>query len=259
MHCFQAVRRNPALISNTRLPTPETAFSLCAGISGNGGQVEIRREASHRDKQIQNPNFQMFKTSRFFVEYDFLCFGHLSLLATHGLIHFGLDFGPLKIYSFFMQSRRLARLLRMIVEVRTQPDKPPQQIAKDLGISTRQFYYDRNQLAQMGFRFSRAKERFTIHTDPVVTIEALPLSEVLALVLATRHLFATRDFSLVQRALKGLYKIVDHMPESQKQLLRSLIQDVIIKDGFGCSPDILEDIIRAVDEKTCALLLDDFE
>ncbi len=28
--------------SNTRLPTPETAFSLCAGISGNGGQVEIR-------------------------------------------------------------------------------------------------------------------------------------------------------------------------------------------------------------------------
>jgi len=27
------------LIAGTRLPTPETALSLCAGISGNGGQV----------------------------------------------------------------------------------------------------------------------------------------------------------------------------------------------------------------------------
>ena len=148
-----------------------------------------------------------------------------------------------------MQSHRLARLLRIIVEVRTQPDRLPDQIAKGLGISTRQFYYDRNQLAQMGFRFSREKGRFTILSDPVVTIGKLPLSELLALVLATRHLFATRDFSVVRRAIKGLYNIIGHLPESQKELLRSVIQDVIIKDGLGCGPDILEDIMRAVDEK----------
>ncbi len=148
-----------------------------------------------------------------------------------------------------MESHRLARLLRIIVEVRTQPDKPPEQIAKDLRISLRQFYYDRNRLADMGFRFSRVKGRFTIFSDPVVTIEQLPLSEVLALVLATRHLFATKDFSIVRRALSGLYTIVEQMPQSQKQLLHSLIQSVIIKDGFGCRPDILDDVIRAVDEK----------
>jgi predicted DNA-binding transcriptional regulator YafY len=148
-----------------------------------------------------------------------------------------------------MQSHRLARLLRIIVEVRTQPHKPPERIAKDLGISIRQFYYDKNQLAKMGFQFSRAKGRFTILSDPVVTIGKLPLSEILALVLATRHLFATKDFSIVRRALKGLYRIVDHLPEPQKQLLRSLIQDVIIKNGFGCTPDVLEDVMRAVDEK----------
>jgi predicted DNA-binding transcriptional regulator YafY len=101
----------------------------------------------------------------------------------------------------------------------------------------------------MGFQFSREKGRFTIISDPVVTIGKLPLSELLALVLATRHLFATKDFSVVGRALKGLYNIIDHLPESQKQLLRSVIQDVIIKDGFGCRPDILEDIMRSVDEK----------
>jgi predicted DNA-binding transcriptional regulator YafY len=83
----------------------------------------------------------------------------------------------------------------------------------------------------------------------VVTIGKLPLSELLALVLATRHLFATKDFSVVGRALRGLYNIIDHLPEAQKQLLKSVIQDVIIKDGFGCTPDIFENIMRAVDEK----------
>lgn len=148
-----------------------------------------------------------------------------------------------------MQSHRLARLLQIIVEVRARPDRLPDQIAKDLGISIRQFYYDRNKLAEMGFRFSREKGRFTILSDPVVTIGKLPISELLALVLATRHLFATRDFSVVQRALKGLYNIIDHLPESQKQLLSSVTQDVIIKDGFGCRPDILKEIVRSVDEK----------
>jgi len=43
--------------------------------------------------------------------------------------------------------------------------------------------------------------------------------------------------------------IVDHMSDPQRGLLRSLVQDVIIRDGFGCSPEILEDVLRAVDEK----------
>lgn len=148
-----------------------------------------------------------------------------------------------------MQSHRLARLLRIIVEIRTHPQKSPEQIAKDLAISIRQFYYDRNQLARMGFEFSRSKGRFSILGDPVVTIGELPLSEVLALVLATRHLFATKDFSIVWRALNGLLTIVDHMSDPQKGLLKSLVQDVIIRDGFGCSPEILEDVLRAVQEK----------
>ncbi len=29
---------------HSRLPTPETIFSLCAGISGNGGQVDRREK-----------------------------------------------------------------------------------------------------------------------------------------------------------------------------------------------------------------------
>jgi hypothetical protein len=162
---------------------------------------------------------------------------------------FSLDFKSIKKYCFFMQSHRLARLLRIIVEIRTHPQKSPERIAKDQAISIRQFYYDRNQLAEMGFEFSRRKGRFYILGDPVVTIGDLPLSEVLALVLATRHLFAAKDFSVVWRALNGLLTMVDHMPDPQKRALKSLVEDVIIRDGFGCSPEILEDILRAIAEK----------
>ena len=58
----------------------------------------------------------------------------------------------------------------------------------------------------------------------------------------------------MRRALKGLYTIVDHMPEPQQRLLKSLIEDVIIKNGLRCSPDILEDVTRAVDEKRRVLV-----
>jgi predicted DNA-binding transcriptional regulator YafY len=136
-----------------------------------------------------------------------------------------------------------------MVQVRTQPQISPDQIAEDLGISVRQFYYDRKELTDMGFRFSRVKGRFTILGDPMVTIEKLPLSEILALVLATRHLFATRDFTIVRRALKGLYTIVDHLEASHRERIRSLIEDVIIRDGFGCTGAVLEEIMRAVDEE----------
>lgn len=170
-------------------------------------------------------------------------------VGNEALHDFSLDFEGIKKYCFFMQSHRLARLLRIIVEIRTHPQKSPEQIAKDQAISIRQFYYDRNQLAEMGFQFSRRKGRFCMLGDPVVTIGDLPLSEVLALVLATRHLFAAKDFSIVWRALNGLLTMVDHMPDPQKRALKSLVEDVIIRDGFGCSPEILEDVLRAIAEK----------
>lgn len=148
-----------------------------------------------------------------------------------------------------MQSHRLARLLRIIALIRTHPLQTPAGIAEMLGISVRQLYYDKNDLAKMGFRFSRSKGRFAIHKDPVVTIHSLPLSEILALVLATRHLFETNDFPIVHRAIKGLYSLVGYMPNAARGLLHSLIDDVIIREGCGCSPEIFDQIVQAVEEK----------
>lgn len=148
-----------------------------------------------------------------------------------------------------MQSHRLARLLRIIVEVRSHPKKTPARIAEELHVSLRHFYRDRNKLADMGFRFERINGRFTILHDPVVTITDLPLSEMLAMVLLVRQSFAAKDFMLVRRALDCLNLLVDHMQEAIREFFKTLIHDVIVKDGFGCEPGLLEDLTRAVDEK----------
>jgi hypothetical protein len=64
------LRQNP----NTRLPTPERAFTLCAGISGNDGQVEIRNP-----KQIRISNDKMTKTN--LLELRYLCHWNILILV----------------------------------------------------------------------------------------------------------------------------------------------------------------------------------
>jgi hypothetical protein len=58
--CLNKIR-NP----NTRLPTPETAFSLCAGISGNGGQVEIRNNSQIFKIQMPKNSYLEFQSALF--------------------------------------------------------------------------------------------------------------------------------------------------------------------------------------------------
>ena len=43
---------------HSRLPTPETRFSLCASISGNGGQVD-RREKSYVFSMLHRKDFSL--------------------------------------------------------------------------------------------------------------------------------------------------------------------------------------------------------
>ncbi len=43
---------------HSRLPTPETIFSLCASISGNGGQVD-RREKSYVFSKLYRTDFSL--------------------------------------------------------------------------------------------------------------------------------------------------------------------------------------------------------
>lgn len=162
---------------------------------------------------------------------------------------FPLDFGEAKTYRFFMQSHRLARLVRLVMEISTYPQKSPETLARELGISIRQLYYDRNQLARMGFLFSRKKGRFVVLDEPTVRISGLPLSEFMQLIAALRRLFAANDFPVVRTCIDALFAVVDHVSGPWKPLLKSLVQDAIIAEGLSCRLDLLNDVLQAIDEK----------
>ncbi|MBW2107627.1 MAG: hypothetical protein JRI36_03020 [Deltaproteobacteria bacterium] len=153
-----------------------------------------------------------------------------------------------------MQSRRLARLVRIIVQVSTHPRKSPEALARELGISIRQFYYDRDQLARMGILFSRKKGRFVVLDEPAVTFAGLPLSGFMVFMAAVCRLFAANDFAVVRTCLEALFAVVDHVSGPQKPLLKSLVQDAIITDGLGCRPELLDDLLLAIDEKKRILI-----
>jgi predicted DNA-binding transcriptional regulator YafY len=145
---------------------------------------------------------------------------------------------------------RVSRLIRMASEIKTNPQQEPPALIKALGISKPQFYKDKTALEKLGFsfRFDRAQKRFIIDRDPYIPIYDLTLTETFALVMAVRQLSATGDFILTYDALNAVRKIASNSPQDQRQFLRSCLDDVVLKEGFGCDSKVLADLQNAVKE-----------
>ena len=84
--------------------------------------------------------------------------------------------------------------------------------------------------------------------DPYIPIYDLTLTETFALVMAVRQLSATGDFILTFDALNAIRKIASNSPQDQREFLRSCLDDVVLKEGFGCDSKVLADIQKAVKE-----------
>jgi len=147
-----------------------------------------------------------------------------------------------------MQSHRYPRLIRLALEVKTNPRQRPSSLFKTLKISKPQFYKDKLALAEIGFSFhySRSQGRFVISQDPFIPAYDLTLTETLALTMAVRQLSAAGDFTLTYDALSAIKKIVANSPATQREILCSCLDDTVLRKGFGCSSQILEDLHKAV-------------
>ena len=66
--------------------------------------------------------------------------------------------------------------------------------------------------------------------------------------MAVRQLSAAGDFILTFDALNAIRKIVSNSPHAQRELLRSSLDDVVLKEGFGCESKILTDLQKATME-----------
>ena len=147
-------------------------------------------------------------------------------------------------------NHRVSRLIRMASEIKTSPQQDPPALIRALGISKPQFYKDKRALEKLGFsfRYDRTQKRFVIDRDPYIPIYDLTLTETFALVMAVRQLSATGDFVLTYDALNAVRRIASNSPQDQREFLASCLDDVVLKEGFGCDSKILADLQKAVKE-----------
>ncbi|MBI3300783.1 MAG: hypothetical protein HYZ72_01705, partial [Deltaproteobacteria bacterium] len=140
------------------------------------------------------------------------------------------------------------RLLRLAAEVKTNPQQTVAGLCHTLGVAKAQFYRDKRALeaAEFVFRYSRAQGRFLIEKDPYLPIYDLTLTETFALTMAVRQLSAAGDFLLTYDALEALKKIIANAPGAQRELLVECLHDTVLRRGFGCQPQVLEDLHRAL-------------
>jgi predicted DNA-binding transcriptional regulator YafY len=149
-----------------------------------------------------------------------------------------------------MNSRRLARLMGIICEIKAHPRRDPDEMCQRLGISRRQFYKDRESLADMGFafHFSRRLNGFVLDKELTFNVSGLSLADMFALALAVRELTQLNDFALAMGALTGLRNLVKGLPEPIKDTFSEALDKVVVADGFNCRPEILFALQPAIAE-----------
>lgn len=142
-------------------------------------------------------------------------------------------------------TKRLFRLMQIIVEIKTTPTQPPTRLRDALGVSKSQFYKDKKTLAEMGFEFTyqRTAGRYAITRDATLPIENLTLTEQLSLVMALRQLSATGDYLLTFEGLNAARKLAARLPGPLRE---ALFDEVVLREGFGCDRDILEKLQQAI-------------
>ncbi|MFQ5691598.1 MAG: helix-turn-helix transcriptional regulator [Nitrospinota bacterium] len=146
---------------------------------------------------------------------------------------------------------RALRLIRLATEIKASPKTTPDALCRALGVSRSQFYKDRRALKQLGFefRFSRKEGGFQVVQDIFLPAQDLTLTERFALVLAVRQFLTHGDYALGADALSGIRKLVGQSPDAQRAFLRETLEDVVLREGFGCRPEVLEALQEAMSRR----------
>jgi predicted DNA-binding transcriptional regulator YafY len=155
-----------------------------------------------------------------------------------------------------MNSRRLARLMGIICEIKAHPRRDPDEMCRRLGISRRQFYKDRDTLGEMGFAFhySRRRGGFVLDKELTFGVGGMSLADLFALILAVRELTQLSDFALAMGALAGLRRLVEELPGELRPTFAQALDRLVVADGFHCRPQVLYDLTPAIAERRRVVL-----
>ncbi len=149
-----------------------------------------------------------------------------------------------------MQGQRPVRLIQICHEIKTNPNRKPKEIYKNLGISKQQFYKDKRALEKLGFKFaySAKKKSLIIEQDSLINIYDLTLNEIFALVMSVSQFSSIGDYNLTQDALSGIRRIINQAPLEARVILQGALDDIVFREGFGCNPKIIETLTEAIKE-----------
>lgn len=146
------------------------------------------------------------------------------------------------------QRGRVARLIRLITEIKTNPRQTPEQLYRTLGIGRTRYFQDKEVLEEtlgFKFRYRRGTRSYEILADPYLPIIDLKLSEAFAIILAVRQLSASGDYILTYEALEGIKKLVASAQPELRGFLRTMLDETVLREGFGCDAEILESLRQA--------------
>lgn len=149
-----------------------------------------------------------------------------------------------------MRLPRVARLIKIISEIKTRPHQDLKALLSNLSISRAQFYKDRKALASLGFEFgySQRSRMFQITADSYIPISELEISELFALVIAVRHLTTTGNYSVAYNALEGLKKILRGLSPPTKDYFKDAIGGISSRVPPSGNFSIIEELERATVE-----------
>jgi predicted DNA-binding transcriptional regulator YafY len=142
---------------------------------------------------------------------------------------------------------RIHRLLWLIREIRHDPKQDLKSLLSRADISRSQFYKDKNVLATFGFSFEyKTGQGFQILEDRLISSIDLSLSDRILIMFSLRHLYASGEGHLAARALEAGRKLVYGLDEPFRSQILQEFDNVVIRQGYGCDPRILEGVEEAV-------------
>lgn len=145
---------------------------------------------------------------------------------------------------------RIHRLLWLIQEIRDNPRQSLKGLLDRFGISKSQYYKDRQFLNELGFTVDyHSVRRFSIVEDKLAPSLGLPVSDRILLMFALRHLSSTGEGHLVARALGIGRKLASGLDEPFRRQILEAFDQTVIKDGYGCIPEVLHSIEEGIRER----------
>lgn len=148
------------------------------------------------------------------------------------------------------EEARVARLLRILQDIRLDPVQSLEGVLKRHKISRSQFYKDRSALASIGFRFEYRKESgFRILEDRLSPITGLSLSDRVTLLFALESLSASGDGVLAARAIELGRKLVGGLESPFCEQLLECFDKEVTEKTYGVKPEIFQQVAEAVRER----------